>query len=232
MKILVAEDDTNISNALCEIFENEGFNTLKAQNGQQALDLYNNENPDFICLDIMMPEINGYDVCRKIRQTNADIPIIFLSAKDEEIDRVIGLELGADDYITKPFGVREVVARIRAVTRRYMIASNANTVDDFFTMNGLNVYPQRLKAQYSDNGDNIELSLREVKILKLLYDRKNEVIDRDTLLDHCWGEHIMPESRTVDQHIANLRKRIEKDPKKPEIVITVHGAGYKFSPEN
>lgn len=229
MRILVAEDDANILNALCEIFENEGFDTLKAQNGQQALDFYNKEKPDFVCLDIMMPEINGYDVCKAIRQTNADIPIIFLSAKTEEIDRVIGLELGADDYIIKPFGVREVVARIRAVTRRYMLVSNANSVDDFFVMVDLNVYPQRLKAQRAQEDAEIELSLREVKILKLLYDRKNEVIDRDTLLDCCWGEHIMPESRTVDQHIANLRKRIEKDPKTPEIITTVHGAGYKFS---
>lgn len=232
MKILVAEDDNNILNALCEIFENEGFRTVRAENGQAALDLYESENPDFICLDIMMPKINGYDVCRTIRQTNDNIPIMFLSAKDEEIDRVIGLELGADDYINKPFGVREVVARIRAVTRRYMQVSHANAVDDFFVMAGLNVYPQRLKAHYDDGSGDIELSLREVKILQLLFDRKNEVIDRDTLLDYCWGEHIMPESRTVDQHIANLRKRIEKDPKNPAIISTVHGAGYKFSCEN
>tara|TARA_R110002095_G_scaffold205478_1_gene188848 strand:- start:1727 stop:2422 length:696 start_codon:yes stop_codon:yes gene_type:complete len=229
LKILVAEDDANILNALCEIFENEGFDTLKARNGEQALDFYNTEKPDFICLDIMMPKINGYDVCKTIRQTNANIPIIFLSAKVEESDRVIGLELGADDYIIKPFGVREVVARIRAVTRRYMQASNANTVDDFFVMDDLNVYPLRLKARRMHQQDEIELSLREVKILQLLFDRKNEVIDRDTLLDYCWGEHIMPESRTVDQHIANLRKRVEKDPKNPEIITTVHGAGYRFS---
>lgn len=232
MKILVAEDDKNILSALCEIFEHEGFETVKAENGQVALNLYESENPDFICLDIMMPKINGYDVCRTIRQTNGNIPIMFLSAKDEEIDRVIGLELGADDYINKPFGVREVVARIRAVTRRYMQVSNASEVDDFFVMASLNIYPQRLKACYEDGEGDIELSLREVKILQLLFDRKNEVIDRDTLLDHCWGEHIMPESRTVDQHIANLRKRIEKDPKNPAIISTVHGAGYKFSCED
>ena len=228
MKILVADDDPNILNALSEIFENEGFQTLKAQNGQEALDVYNKDNPDFICLDIMMPEINGYDVCKIIRQTNSNIPIIFLSAKSEEIDRVVGLELGADDYIVKPFGAQEVIARIRAVTRRYMQVKHSSSVDDYFVMGDLGVYPLRLKAQHLQTDDEIDLSLREVKILKLLFDRKNEVIDRDTLLDHCWGEHIMPDSRTVDQHIANLRKRIENDPKSPEIIITVHGVGYKF----
>lgn len=228
MKILIAEDDPNILNALQEILENEGFDIVKADNGQKAIDVYNAENPDFVCLDIMMPEVNGYDVCKTIRQDNQNIPIIFLSAKTEEIDRVVGLELGADDYIIKPFGAREVVARIRAVTRRYMRVENTNSVDEFFVMGDLKVYPLRLVAERDNDAGEIELGLREVSILKLFYDRKNQVIDRDTLLDHCWGVHIMPDSRTVDQHIANLRKRIEIDPKAPKIITTVHGAGYKF----
>lgn len=228
MKILIAEDDINILNALQEILENEGFEIVKAHNGQMAIDVYNSEIPDFICLDIMMPKINGYDVCKIIRQTNPNIPIIFLSAKTEEIDRVVGLEIGADDYIVKPFGAREVVARIRAVTRRYMQVKNTNSVDEFFIMGDFKVYPLRLIAERGNEADEIELSLREVSILKLFYDRRNQVIDRDTLLDHCWGAHIMPDSRTVDQHIANLRKRIEIDPKAPVIITTVHGAGYKF----
>ncbi|MGB4057757.1 MAG: response regulator transcription factor [Alphaproteobacteria bacterium] len=227
MKILIAEDDSNILNGLKEIFENEGFETLKAKDGREALERYVEGMPDILCLDIMMPGISGYDVCREIRKTNPQIPIIFLSAKGEEIDKVLGLELGADDYIVKPFGVHEVVARIRAVMRRYMQSQNDRKTPENFTMNELTVYPSQMKAKRG--GEEIELSLREVKILGLLHERADEVITRDALLDCCWGTHIMPESRTVDQHISNLRKRIEKDPASPEIIKTVHGAGYKFS---
>lgn len=229
MKILVAEDDRNILNALCQILENEGFEVVTAQDGESAMDLYQSAAPDFVCLDIMMPEINGYDVCKKIRQENPHVPIIFLSAKTEEIDRVVGLELGADDYIVKPFGAREVVARIRSVTRRYMQSQHNGVAAESFFMKDLQVFPSSLKAQ-RESSEEVELSLREVKILELLYRRSNEVVDRDALLDYCWGAHIMPDSRTVDQHIANLRKRIELDPKSPQIIITVHGVGYRFVP--
>lgn len=229
MKILIAEDDHNILNALCQIFETEGFEVVTAHDGKTAIDLYESERPDFVCLDIMMPEVNGYDVCKKIRQDDPQIPIIFLSAKTEEIDRVVGLELGADDYIIKPFGAREVVARIRSVTRRYMQSQDKGEATESFVMKDVQVFPSSLKAQREGQED-IELSLREAKILRLLYDRSNEVVDRDALLDHCWGAHIMPDSRTVDQHIANLRKRIELDPKSPQIITTVHGVGYRFVP--
>lgn len=229
MKILLAEDDHNILNALCQIFETEGFDVVTAHDGKTALDLYEAERPDFVCLDIMMPEVNGYDVCKKIRQDDPQIPIIFLSAKTEEIDRVVGLELGADDYIIKPFGAREVVARIRSVTRRYMQGQDKGEATESFVMKDVQVFPSSLKAQREGQED-IELSLREAKILRLLYDRSNKVVDRDALLDHCWGAHIMPDSRTVDQHIANLRKRIELDPKSPQIITTVHGVGYRFVP--
>ncbi len=229
MKILLAEDDHNILNALCQIFETEGFVVVTAHDGKTAIDLYESERPDFVCLDIMIPEVNGYDVCKKIRQDDPRIPIIFLSAKTEEIDRVVGLELGADDYIIKPFGAREVVARIRSVTRRYMQGQDKGEATESFVMKDVQVFPSSLKAQREGQED-IELSLREAKILRLLYDRSNEVVDRDALLDHCWGAHIMPDSRTVDQHIANLRKRIELDPKSPQIITTVHGVGYRFVP--
>lgn len=227
MKILVAEDDMNVRNGLCEIFENEGFDTLQAENGMKALELYTNGEPDFVCLDIMMPDISGYDVCKKIREQNEQIPIIFISAKSEEIDKVLGLELGADDYIVKPFGLREVIARIRAVTRRYMLQTSPEDNDNSFQMLGLNVYPAQLCAGRNGKKD-IDLSLRDVKVLKMLHKHRNEVVDRNKLLDTCWGRHIMPESRTVDQHISQLRKRIEVDPQSPEIIQTVHGVGYKF----
>lgn len=231
MKILIVEDDINILNALREILENEGFKIISAKNGSVALDLFRTENPDFICLDIMMPKVNGYDVCRAIKNESSNTPIIFLSAKTEEIDRVVGLELGADDYIVKPFGAREVVARIRAVARRYMVTQSSGSERESFDMADLIVYPMKLMAQ-REGAAPIELSLREVEILKLFYEMQGQVIDRDVLLDRCWGEHIMPNSRTVDQHIANLRKRIEVDPKAPKIILTVHGAGYRFTQDH
>jgi DNA-binding response OmpR family regulator len=227
MNILIAEDDVNILNGLSEIFEGEGYHTIQAMDGREALEKFENENPDFVCLDVMMPDTSGYDVCQKIRQKNATIPIVFISAKSEEIDKVLGLEMGADDFIVKPFGVHEVVARIRAITRRYMLSNQPESKDEFFEMNGLKVFPSQLRAS-RDGGSDIDLSLRDVNILKLFYQHKNEVIDRNKLLDECWGKHIMPESRTVDQHISQLRKRIEKDPQNPEILKTVHGAGYRY----
>lgn len=226
MKILVAEDDVNLLKGLCEIMEDEGFQTIPANDGAAALELYKEHAPDFLCLDIMMPQKNGYDVCREIRRNNKSIPIIFLSAKAEEIDKVLGLELGADDFISKPFGVREVVARIRAVARRYMQDKEPSSIEDSFNMNTLRVFPLQMKAVREDH--EIDLSLREIKILTLLHSRANQVIHRDDLLDECWGAHIMPESRTVDQHVARLRKKIERDPKEPEIIKTVHGAGYRY----
>lgn len=226
MKILVAEDDENILNGLCEIFENEGYQTFRAANGADAFKLYRSEKPDFLCLDVMMPQASGYDVCREVRKTDSSTPIIFITAKSEEIDKVLGLELGADDYIVKPFGVHEVVARIRAVTRRYIQGQKNRNSGESFTMGDLEVFPAQLKARRKDN--EIDLSLREVKIIRLFFDNRNKVIDRNMLLDTCWGTHIMPESRTVDQHIANLRKKIEIDGKNPMIIKTVHGAGYKY----
>lgn len=229
MKVLVAEDDPNILNALCEILEQEGFEPLRAQDGEQALALFTEKKPDFLCLDIMMPGLNGYDLCRKIRALPSDVPIIFMSAKGHEIDKVLGLELGADDYIVKPFGVHEVIARIRAVARRSLRSVNSDPQHGNFLMSGLTVYPLQLRAVR--DGQTIDLSLREVKILELLYKNKGKVVDRDALLDACWGAHIMPESRTVDQHIAVLRKRIERDPKNPQIIKTVHGVGYRYEAE-
>jgi two-component system alkaline phosphatase synthesis response regulator PhoP len=226
MKVLIAEDDAHILNALCEILENEGFQPFRACDGEEAFALFTREAPDFLCLDIMMPRLNGYDLCRKIRAIPSDVPIIFLSAKGQEVDKVLGLELGADDYIVKPFGVHEVVARIRAVARRSLKSRHPASGSESFAMGDLTVYPLQLRAVRA--GEAIDLSLREIKILSLLHSRKDQVVDRDMLLDACWGAHIMPESRTVDQHIAVLRKRIERDPKNPAIIKTVHGAGYRF----
>jgi len=226
MRVLVAEDDENIRNGLIEILKMEGYQTLSARDGKEALELYNAESPDFICLDIMMPGVNGYDVCREIRKENQQIPVIFISAKSEEIDKVIGLELGADDYIIKPFGLKEVIARIRAVTRRAFITARKDTAPRNFTIADLEVHPDELRAFRDD--EMIDLSLRDVKILELLYTNIGKAVNRDMLFNECWGIDYLPNSRTIDQHVSQLRKRIEKDQKNPEIIKTVHGVGYRY----
>lgn len=226
MKVLIAEDDDLIRQGLAEVFRSEGYQTCEARDGQDALALYEREVPDFVCLDIMMPRMNGYDVCREIRRQKSDIPVIFISAKSEEIDKVLGLELGADDFIMKPFGVREVVARIRAVTRRYMASRDPKGHLKSFRMDDLEVFPAELRARREDHV--IELSLRDVNILQTLYHRKGEAVSRDILFDECWGQEYMPNSRTLDQHISQLRKRIETDPKNPKIIRTAHGVGYRY----
>ncbi len=225
MKVLIAEDDPNTRNGLREILAAEGYETLAAENGKEALRLFAKESPDFVCLDIMMPGVSGYDVCREIRRTDPAIPVIFISAKSEEIDKVVGLELGADDFIVKPFGVKEVVARIRAVTRRRFAAAPAGVRPASFRIGDLDVFPSELRARRGETA--IELSLRDVKILALLRQRKGSVITRDTFFRECWGLDHVPNSRTLDQHIAQLRKRVEVDPRKPAIILTVHGAGYR-----
>jgi DNA-binding response OmpR family regulator len=227
VKVLIAEDDRNIRLGLEELLRDEGYETLAAEDGTQALDLYARESPDFVCLDIMMPGVNGYDVCREIRRRDAAVPIIFISAKSEEVDKVLGLELGADDFILKPFGVREVVARIRAVTRRSMARERQAESRRPFTMDDLQVFPAELRARRG--GQVIDLSLRDLKILQLLHRKRGQVVDRNTLFDECWGLSYVANSRTIDQHISQLRKEIERDPKRPCIIRTVHGAGYRYS---
>lgn len=224
-KILIAEDDDHTRDALREVLTMEGYEVIPASDGLQAVDFFRAENPDFVCLDVMMPGLNGYEVCKQIRRQDEKVPILFLTAKAEEIDTVLGLELGADDYMTKPFGVKEIIARIRAILRRTVSRGGGRTDDDFM-MDDLRVVPTELRA-YRDKNE-VALSPRDVKVLRLLYERRGKVIDRNTLADEVWGVDYFPESRALDQHISQLRKRIEKDPTQPRIIRTVHGAGYRF----
>ena len=232
MKILIAEDDLHIRQGLSDLLSQEGYEIAAAENGKIALELFQKQKPQFVILDIMMPEMDGYSVCREIRAVDNDIPIIFLSAKSEEIDRVIGLELGADDYISKPFGTREVVARIRAITRRYLKSSLpvSSTTDKVstgsFVFGGLEILPNELRAKKGNIC--IDLSLREIKMLQTLSKYQGEVVSRDLLFNECWGYDHMPNSRTLDQHISKLRKLIEDDPSDPKLIKTVHGVGYRY----
>ena len=225
MKILIVEDDFHTRNGFIDILEAEGYQTFAAENGQQALTLFEEIQPDVVCLDIMMPGINGYDVCKKIRNRNSEVSILFISAKSEEIDKVLGLELGADDFIVKPFGVKEVIARIRAVTRRCQVQINSEALSNF-KMADLKIYPKELRAKR--NQETIELSLKDIKILTLLFKNRGNIVNRDQIFDFCWGMDYLPNSRTLDQHISQLRKKIEKDPKTPSIIRTIHGIGYRY----
>ena len=227
MKILIAEDDQFIREGIVEILKTEGYETIIACDGQEALEKFQTTTPDFVLLDIMMPEVDGYEVCKRIRKTDEHIPVIFISAKSEEIDKVIGLELGADDFIVKPFGTREVIARIRAITRRCLSRSkNSDGDSSQIVMKNLIVLPHELRAIKGEKV--IELSLRDISILILLNNMKGKVVDRDTIFNECWGRDYLPNSRTLDQHISKLRKQVEDDPKDPQIIKTVHGAGYRF----
>jgi two-component system, OmpR family, alkaline phosphatase synthesis response regulator PhoP len=225
VKILIADDDPITLDSLAKCLRSEGYEPLAAADGAAALELWKSHKPDLLCLDIMMPGIDGYDVCRRVRASNPEVPIIFLSAKSEEIDVVVGLQLGGDDFIRKPFGKHELIARIAAVLRR---AQSRKSERRSFSMKDLIVYPRELRAERE--GEEIQLSPREIAILELLHHRAGEVVNRDALLDQCWGINYFPESRTLDQHIAKLRKRIERDPENPTIIETVRGAGYRYRP--
>ncbi len=233
MKVLIAEDDRHTREGLTEILAAEGYETLPAADGEQALALFEEHGPEVACLDVMMPGASGYDVCREIRRSAPGVGILFISAKGEEIDKVLGLELGADDFIVKPFGVKEVVARIRAVTRRLIVQRKAARGDlgaaggdGRFAMGDLEVVPEELRAYRG--GEAVELSLRDVKILQLLHRQRGKAVSRDAFFDECWGFDYLPNSRCLDQHISQLRRRVEADPGQPAIIRTVHGVGYRF----
>ncbi len=226
MNILIAEDDHHTREALREVLAREGHAVTAAADGKEALALFHTKRPDFVCLDIMMPHLSGYDVCRAIRREDHRVPVLFLSAKSEEVDRVLGLELGADDFLNKPFGVREFLARIAAITRRCGWLTSATASANDFVIGGLRIVPGELRA-YRDE-EAIQLTPRDLKVLRVFSERRGQVVDRNTLCDEAWGADHFPNSRALDQHISQLRKKIETDPAEPQIIRTVHGAGYRY----
>ncbi len=228
INILVAEDDVNIRMGLVDILESEGYQVIQAKDGKQAMELFDNYSFDLVLLDIMMPEKSGYDVCKDIRAVNDDIPIIMLTAKGEEIDKVVGLKLGADDYITKPFGIHELLARISAVLRRSKMKKNNEKAlsEEPFMFGEFEVNPKTYKI--SKQKKSINLSEREIKLICHFHAHPGEVLSRDNILNAIWGIDYLGTTRTLDQHIAQLRKKIETDPSKPLIITTVHGVGYRY----
>ncbi|MBC8441042.1 MAG: response regulator transcription factor [Deltaproteobacteria bacterium] len=228
IKVLVAEDDMNIRMGLVDTLESEGFRVSQAKDGRQAMQLFENDSFDLVLLDIMMPEKSGYDVCRDIRVINENIPIIMLTAKGEEIDKVVGLQLGADDYMTKPFGIHELLARISAVLRRSKKQKNKDKglFQESFIFGDFEVDTKTYKL--SKAGRNIDLSKRELKLICHFHAHQGEVLNRDNILNVVWGIDYFGTTRTLDQHIAQLRKKIEVDPSKPVLITTVHGVGYRY----
>jgi two-component system, OmpR family, alkaline phosphatase synthesis response regulator PhoP len=222
MKVLIAEDDPITLETLAICLRAEGFYPLTAPDGATALALWEQHRPDLCCLDVMMPALDGFELCRRIRARDASVPILFLSAKNEELDVVVGLELGADDFIRKPFTRAEVLARIRAVLRRTRASDGRRSVQ----MHDLTVWAEELRA--ARDGAEIELTPREAAMLALLHEHAGRPVPRDLFLERCWGLDYFPDSRTLDQHVANLRKKVERDPASPEIIETVRGIGYRY----
>jgi DNA-binding response OmpR family regulator len=221
-KILLVDDEPSLQKMLTHALEREGFDVLAVDDGEQALDSFQGYAPDLIILDIMLPKLDGTEVCRRIR-TQSDVPIVMLTAKDDEIDRVVGLELGADDYVTKPFAVRELVARVRAIMRRAPVPS-VHTQEEL-TYEGLRIDLPRRRVER--DGEELDLTYTEFELLATLASNPGKVFARGTLLSRVWGDGFRDE-RTVDVHIRHLREKIERDARNPEYIHTARGVGYVF----
>jgi DNA-binding response OmpR family regulator len=225
--ILVVEDDAAILSGIVDLLTGEGFKVFSARDGKKALRLYASEKPDLILLDIMIPEESGYDVCREIRKSDAVTPIVMLTAKGEEIDKVVGLEIGADDYIVKPFGVKELLARIRAALRRAGARPNAKKWDNRpIVFGNVRIEPGTLKGKKGRK--EFALTLKEVQLMQFFMAHEGEALDRGDILEDVWGQKYEGTTRTLDQHVARLRQKIEPDPSAPRHILTVHGLGYRF----
>jgi len=204
-------------------FEYEGYDVLVARDGEEGLKRALKDNPDIILLDIMMPKMSGLDVCRQLRSKGIETPVIMLTARSQEIDKVIGLEIGADDYVTKPFSIKELLARVRAHLRR---ASKQVVEIESYSFGDVELNFKKYIAK--KGGHPIELSPREFEILKYFIQHRGETLTREQLLDDVWGYDNYPITRTVDNHIAKLRQKVEDVPAEPQYIITVHRVGYKF----
>jgi Response regulators consisting of a CheY-like receiver domain and a winged-helix DNA-binding domain len=226
MKVLLVEDEQGLILTLTDRLQSEGFSVKSASDGESGLSLALAENFDLIVLDVMLPKKNGYDVCRDLRQKGVNTPILMLTAKGETIDKVLGLKLGADDYLTKPFEVIELLARIEALLRRAPAKTQKESAGDFHFGN---VVVDFRRAEVLKGDAPVELSAMEFKLLQYLIENRGAVHSRDKLLDEVWGYDAMPSTRTVDVHIAWLRQKLEPNPKHPQFIQTVHGLGYKFA---
>ena len=227
-KILIVDDEKDIANLLSYNLEKEGFSTVKAYDGEAALKMVKMQKPDLIILDLMLPKINGLDVCRALRRNpeTASLPIIMLTAKGDEVDKIIGLELGADDYITKPFSIKELIARTRTIFRR-ISDENKQPLKKTFTYAELQIDYNSYEVHV--RGKKVDLSPTELKLLFFFSQNPGRVYTRNQILDQVWNDNTFVTPRTVDVHIRRLRSQIEKDMENPQYILTVRGFGYKFA---
>jgi DNA-binding response OmpR family regulator len=233
VRILVVEDDASIRLGLQELLATEGFDVVVCSRGDRVLETARRDAPALIILDVMLPKVSGFDACRQLRQAGMRVPILMLTAKGQELDKVIGLESGADDYVTKPFGVRELIARIHALLRRSPAAPNAlpiSTADDSqapFQIGASRVDPRRFQLLRDDG--RYDLTAKELKLLQLFFKHPGEVLSRDRLLTEVWGQRYLGTTRTLDQVIVQLRKKLGDSADAPRHLLTVHGVGYKLA---
>ncbi|HWW01760.1 MAG TPA: response regulator transcription factor [Candidatus Acidoferrum sp.] len=230
-KILVIEDDPHILLGLQEVLKSDGFEVAVCSRGDQALEVIAKSQPSLIVLDVMLPGLNGYDVCKQVRARKVAIPILMLTAKSQEIDKVVGLDLGADDYVTKPFGVRELLARIHALLRRTgaMAPSAAEGEQTApFEIGAVTIEPKTFQLRRGKTVE--ELTAKELKLLQLFHAHPREVLSRDRLLNEVWGYNYYGTTRTLDQVIVQLRKKLGDNGDEPRHLLTVHGVGYKLAP--
>ena len=225
-RILIIEDDRAILRGLRDNLEYEAYEVFTATDGEQGYELIQKHHPHLIILDLMMPKMSGYELCRKVRKEGLTTPILILTARSEEVDRVRGLDLGADDYVTKPFSVPELLARIRAILRR---AQPVTVLPDRLDFDDVSIDFKCFEAKKAS--EMIKLSRKEYGVLRLLAARAGQVVTRNDLLDEVWGHDYFPTARTVDNHIASLRAKLEEDPAQPNHLITIHGVGYKLNLE-
>jgi DNA-binding response OmpR family regulator len=222
-KILIVEDEPNMVAGLRDNFEFEGHQVITAGDGVAGLERAIAESPDLVILDVMMPRMSGLDVCKQLKSKRPSIPIIMLTARGQEVDKVVGLELGADDYVTKPFSIRELLARVKAVLRRAKIGPKAEEKYSFGE-----VEVNLRSCQVTRKGLALDFSSKEFELLKYFLIHPGETLSRDKLLEDVWGYDRFPTTRTVDAHIVRLRQKVEPKPEEPRFILTVHGTGYKF----
>lgn len=222
-RILIVEDEPAMVAGLRDNFEYEGYDVISAQDGLAGVERALADNPDLVVLDVMMPRMSGLDVCKQLKAKRPSLPIIMLTARGQEIDKVVGLELGADDYVTKPFSIRELMARVKAVLRR---VSPPVTAPEVYRFSDVEVNTRSNEVRRA--GTPVELSAKEFALLAYFAAHPAETLSRDRLLDAVWGYENYPNTRTVDTHVLHLRQKLERNPEEPRLILTVHGSGYKF----
>ncbi|HET9214484.1 MAG TPA: response regulator transcription factor [Gaiellaceae bacterium] len=225
LTVLLVDDEESVQKLLAYPLEREGYRVVQARNGEEALARYREEPVDLVILDLMLPRLDGLAVCRRLREERSAVPIIMLTARGDEGDKVLGLELGADDYITKPFSIREFMSRVRALLRRAQLPSLAAR-DELIEAGGLRIDTARRAVEV--DGEAVQLTYLEFELLRTLAANPGRVFTRKALLDDLWGGSEFRDPRTIDVHVRHLREKIEEDPGEPQFIFTVRGAGYRF----